>query len=269
MIMKRLTLLFITIIALLSNTANSQDQKAVEILESMQERYEQSIEDIDDYIMEKSDHTIYYKKATTDDGRPYFKTKNKGGYGEDMESASGANKNFYSQFSSQAKEKATYKGTDEVDGNEVHVIYIDQMEEKGFNQDKDTENTIKDIFLYIDSDKLVIRKMEYTMESQVQGGESREISPVVKNSDFRNVEGMLIPYETVTVVEGLTLSEEERKQAKKGLKEFEEMPEAQKEMAKNMMGDKIEKYRKMIENNRYEKVSKVKEIKVNTGMEDF
>jgi hypothetical protein len=267
MIMRRLILL--TIIALLSNTANSQDQKAVEILESMQERYEQSIEDIDDYIMEKGDHTIYYKKATTDDGRPYFKTKTRGDHGEEMESASGANKDFYSQFSSEAKEKATYKGTDEVDGNKVHVIYIDQMEAEGLNPDKDTENTIKDIFLYIDSDKLVIRKMEYTVESKVQGGEVREISPVIKNSDFRNVEAMQIPYKTATVVEGLTLSEEERKKAKEGLKEFEEMPDAQKEMAEKMMGDKIEKYREMVENDRYEKVSKVKKIEINTGMEDF
>jgi hypothetical protein len=111
--------------------------------------------------------------------------------------------------------------------------------------------------------------MEYTVKSQIKDEEVREISPVIKNKDFRNVEGMLIPYETATVVEGLTLSEEERKKAKEGLKEFEEMPDAQKEMAKNMMGDKIEEYRKMIENNRYEKVSKVEKIKVNTGMEDF
>ncbi|MFO7844524.1 MAG: hypothetical protein R6V16_12005 [Bacteroidales bacterium] len=218
MIMKRLFVLFITITALVSNTANSQDQKAVEILESMQERFEQSIEDIDDYIMEKEDHTIYYKKATTENGSPYFKTKTKGDY----ESESAANKDLYSQFSSQAKEKATYEGTDEVDGNEVHVIYIDQMKTESFSPGRDTENTIKDIYLYIDSDKLVIRKMEYTTKSQVEVGEVREISLVINNRDFRNVEGMLIPYETATVA-----------------------------------------------NDSYEKVSKVKEIKVNTGMEDF
>ncbi|MGC9353874.1 MAG: hypothetical protein ACP5D9_08545 [Mariniphaga sp.] len=40
-------------------------------------------------------------------------------------------------------------------------------------------------------------------------------------------------------------------------------------MAKTVMGEKIEKYRKMIENNKCENVSKVKEIKTNTGMEDF
>ncbi len=213
--MKRLFVLFIGITALLSNTANSQDQKAVEILESMQERYEQSIEDIDDYIMEEEDQTIYYKKAYTEDGRPYFKTKTKG----DDESA--ANKDLYSQFS-QAKEKATYEGKDKVDGNEVHVIYIDQMEIGSFDPNKDAKNTIEDVFLYVDSDKLVDRKMEYTMKSQIDGGEVREMSLVVKNRDYRNVEGMLIPYETVTVV-----------------------------------------------NDGYEKVSKVKKIKTNTGMEDF
>ncbi|MGM0934632.1 MAG: hypothetical protein ACQEWD_14430 [Bacteroidota bacterium] len=269
--MKRLTVLFITMITLLSNTANSQDQKAVEILESMQERYEQSIENIDDYIIEKDDHTIYHKKATTKDDRPYFKTKIKGEYREDMESASAANKDLYSQFSSQAKEKATYKGRDEVDGNEVHVIYIDQMEIEGFNPDRDTENTVKDIFLYIDPDKLVVRKMEFTVKSQIKGGEVREISPVVKNRDFRNVEGMLIPYKTATVVKGLALNEEERKKAEKGLRDFEkkmeEMPKSQREMVEQMAGGRIKIARKMIEEDQYEKVSQVKNIEVNTGME--
>ncbi|MFO7979166.1 MAG: hypothetical protein R6U64_10955 [Bacteroidales bacterium] len=268
--MQRLTVLFITI-TLLSNTANSQDQKAVEILESMQERYENSIEGINDYIMEKGNHTIFYKKAYTEDGRPYFKTKTKGEYREDMESASAANKDLYSQFSSQAKEKATYKGTDEVDGNKVHVVYLDQMEIEGFNPDRDTENTIENIFLYIDSDELVIRKMEYTMKSQIKGEEVREISPIIKNSDFRNVEGMLIPYETTTVIKGLTLTDEERKKAEQGLRDFEEkmeeMPKSQREMVEKMAGDKIKNYRKMIEEDKYENKSQVKNIEVNTNME--
>jgi hypothetical protein len=63
--MKRLALLLIMSAAVLSNTANSQDQKAVEVLESMQERYEESVNDIDDYIMEKGNHTVLYKKAYT------------------------------------------------------------------------------------------------------------------------------------------------------------------------------------------------------------
>ncbi|MCF8302763.1 MAG: hypothetical protein K9I94_05750 [Bacteroidales bacterium] len=273
--MERVVLLFFTIVAVLSNTANSQDQKAVEILESMQERYEQSIEDIDDYLMEKGKHTIFYKKAFTEDGKPYFKTKTKGNNKKDMGSASATNKDLYSQFSSKAKEKAIYERTDKVDGHEVHVIYIDQMEIKGFNADRDTEDAVEDIYLYIDSDKLVVRKMKYTITSKIKGGEPRKVSPVVKNKDFRNVEGMLIPYETATVIKGLTLTEEERKKIEKGLsdfeKEMEEMPESQREMMEQMAGDKIERYRKMIEKDQYEQVKRVKNIEVNTGMklEDF
>lgn len=263
--MKRLVLLFIVIVAVLSNTANSQDKKAVEVLESMQEQYEESIEGIDDYVMEKGNHTVFYKKDYTENGRPYFKTKTKGENVEKMESAT--NEDLYSQFSSQAKEKATYKGDDEVEGHNVHVLYIDKMEIEGFNPNNDTEDTIEDIYLYIDSDKLVLRKMKYTVKSKIQGGRVREVSPIVKNRDFRNVEGLMIPYETSTVVQGLALSEEERKQAKKGLEKFDQMPEDQKKMARQMMGDKIKKYRKMLEEDRYKKVSKVKSIEVNTGME--
>lgn len=269
--MKRLALLLIMIVAVLSNTANSQDQKAVEVLESMQEMYEESIKDIDDYIMEKGNHTVYHKKAYTEDGSPYFKTKSKGEYKEETKSASATNKDLYSQFSSEAKEKATYEGTDEVDGNQVHVIYIDQMEVEGFNADRDTEDTVEDIYLYIDSDKLVVRKMEYTIQSKIKGGEERKISPVVKNRDFRNVEGMLIPYETATIVKGLTLTDEEREKVEKGLSDFEEkleeMPESQREMVEEMAGGKIKKYQKMIEEDQYKQVSQVKNIEVNTGME--
>lgn len=269
--MKRLALLFIMIVAVLSNAANSQDQKAVKILESMQERFEASIEDIDDYIMEKGNHTVYHKKAYTEDGRPYFKTKSKGAYKQTTESASTTNKDLYSKFFPKAKEKATYKGTDKVGGNQVHVIYMDQMEVEGFNADRDTEDTVEDISLYIDSDKLVVRKMEYTVQSKIKGGEAREISPVIKNRDFKNVKGMLIPYETSTIVKGLNLTEEEREEVEKGLSDFEEkleeMPESQREMVKEMAGGKIKKYRKMIEEDQYKQVSQVKNIEINTGME--
>ncbi len=137
--MKRLILLgsitAVVLLGLFSNPVFCQDQKAVEVLEGMQERYEESIEDIYDYVIEKENHIIFYKKFHKENGRPYFETKSKG-------------------------KSWKYAGSNSIN-------------------------------------------------------------------------------------------------------------EAQKEMAKKMMGDKIEKYRKMIENNRYEKVSKVKEIKVNTGMEDF
>lgn len=268
--MKRLILLRIitavAILGLFSNPVISQDQKALEVLEEMQERYEKSIENIDDYVMELENHTIFYKKFHKENGRPYFETKSKGKswkYG----GSNSINEDLYSQFTSQAKEKVTYEGTDKVEGNEVHVVYIDEMEvEENLDQDPKTDNTFKNLYLYIDSDKLIVRKIKYTVEFS-SSGVVREITPIIKKRDYRNVEGMMIPYETITTVEGLAMSEEERQQAKEALEKFEQMPESKREMAKQMMGDKIEKYRKMLEEDRYEKVSKVEEVRVNTGME--
>jgi hypothetical protein len=271
-IMKRLILLrsiiTVVLLGLFSNPAISQDIKAIEVLEEMQERYEESIENIDDYVMEIENHTTFYKKAHKEDGRPYFETKTKGKSRNYGGSVSASNEDLYSQFTSQAKEKVTYEGTDIVEGNEVHVLYVDEMElEENLDQDPRTDNTIKDLYLYIDSDKLIVRKIIYTVEFSNGNGTIREISPIIKKRDFRDVEGMLIPYETITIVEGLAMSEKERQQVKEGLKEFEQMPESQREMAEQMMGDKIEKYRKMLEEDRYEEVAKVEEVRVNTGME--
>lgn len=255
-----------------SMTVYSQkgDSKALEVLEKLQERYEESIEGIDDYVMEKGQHTIYYKKAY-DDGRPYFKVKTENA--GRMESATAGNKDLYSQLSGQVKEKATYEGTDEVDGHHVHILHVNELEIDNLNDDPNVDNTIEDLYLYIDPGKWVIRQMEYTVEFTDENGEVREVSPVIQNRDFRDVEGMKIPYETSTTITGLTLTEEEHKEAEEGLEKFEEdlqeMPEAQRKMAKQMMGDRIKKYRKMIDENEYKSVTKVKEVRVNTGMEDF
>lgn len=260
--------------AVLSKGASGQsgDSKAVEILETLQERYEESIEGIDDYVLVKGDHTIYYKKAYDDEGHPYFKTKTENMEG--VESTSARNEDLYSQVTGAMKDKATYEGTGEVEGHDVHILYVDELKIESFDDDPAIEDpTLEDLYLYIDSDKWVIRQMEYTAKFKGEEGKVREVSPVVQNRDYRKVEGMLIPYETSTIVTGLTLSEEERQKAKKGLKKFdkqlEEMPESQREMMEDMMGDKVEKYRKMVEEDRYESVEKVKEVRVNTGMEDF
>ena len=45
------------------------------------------------------------------------------------------------------------------------------------------------------------------------------------------------------------------------------MPPDQREMVEQMMGGQIEKYRKMLEDDKMEVVSTVKEVRVNTGIE--
>ncbi|MFP4526885.1 MAG: hypothetical protein ACLFNL_10905 [Bacteroidales bacterium] len=249
-----------------------KDEKAAEIIETTHEEYIESIEGVDDYILYTTNQTVYYKKAH-DDGRPYFKVKveNKDPFmgGEDSKVTWDPFSNTYSsQTYSYVKKNAVHEGTEKIDGNKVDVIYAEDVE---FHNPRGQES-VEYVRLYIDTDKKVARKMEYPIET-TKDGETREAIFTATYRDFREVEGMIIPYETVQIAKGLTLTEEERKEAEKSLEEFdkkmENLSESRREMVEKMMGDKISKYSKMIEEDEIKEVEKVKEVKVNTDMEDF
>lgn len=84
---------------------------------------------------------------------------------------------------------------------------------------------------------------------------------------------MQYPFETAIIIRGLALTEEERREAEEGLADFdrqlEAMPEAQRRMVEQMAGDQIERFRQMLEDDLYKTVNRVREVRVNTGMEDF
>ncbi len=260
---------FLTIALLLTTTAFSQegDPEALEVLEKWKENYEESIEGIDDYVMEKEDHIIYYKKAY-DNGRPYFKSRIKNKNTQETKSAPGiTDADLFSELYSDVKEKAVYKGTDEIDGHKVHVLYIEEL--RGILDDENPQ-TYKDVYLRIDPEKWVLREAQSRGDFEYQG-ETRQVDQVMQNREFRNFKGMQIPYETVTIIRGLALTEEERKEARETLdkidQKMENMPESQRKMAEQMMGSKVEKYRNMLEKDTFEKVSRVQEVRVNTGLE--
>ncbi len=247
-----------------------EDPKAAEIIETMRERYEQSIEDIDDYVMVTDRYEILYKKAW-DNGRPYFKSRFAEAP-EGLESASTvSDSDFFSeQLYSSLKSDATYEGTEEIEDHTVHLLYVEKVEGL-FEDSGDMGDTAEDVWLYVDSEKFVLRKMKLTLEALTPEGEKQKVEPVIHYRDYRNVGGMMVPYETTAVVTGLAMSEEDRKEAEKGLKEMEEkleeMPPDQREMVEQMMGGQIEEYRKMLEDDKMKVVSTVKEVKVNTGIE--
>ncbi len=249
----------------------SGDVKASEILETMQERYEASIKGIDDFITVKEDQTTYHIKAW-DNGRPYFKVRTEAERMDRAQTSSNVTeRDLFSDTFQKAKERATYEGTDELNGNRVHVLYIDKLDDVIVAPESD--GSLEDVWLYIDPEIWVLRQMRYNVEFTTDDGVTREVAPVIEFRDFRDVEGMMIAYETATIVRGLALTDEERLEAEQMIKEaekqFEAMPEAQQHLVEQMMGDKIAKFRNMLEEDQYEAVTRVKEVKVNTGLEDF
>jgi hypothetical protein len=260
-------------VALLANNfvqSQSQNAKAAKILDTFRERYEASIKGIEDFVVVSEFHTTYYKKAMDDNGRPYFKSRSEFQINKEDEADYDSYNIFSPEKYDEIKRNASYHGKTIIDGHNVHVIQIENPEVMmdEFDDDEYIED-IRDFRLYIDPGDWVIRKMEFDVQMETDDGEMRDGELQVTESDFRNVKGMMVAYKSKVTYSGLALTDEQRREAEEGLKEMEkemeEMPEAQREM----MGDQMGKFRKMIEKDQIEFVSVVEEVKINTGLEDF
>ncbi len=244
------------------------DPEVREILRTWQRHYEASIENIDNFIVVRDDQTVYYKKAY-DNGRPYFESRVEDRKEEEL--ASGSNLTDSDVFSRAHKtllEQGVYKGLDEVGDYEVHVIYVDKAE--NLVEEPWAPEKLEDVYLRIDPEKWVVRELEYKMRVKHEG-EERIIHQILQHRDYRNVEGMDVSYETSIIIRGLALTEEERREAEEGIaeaeRELENLPEAQRRMMEQMFGDQLEKFKQMLEEDQYETKSRVKEVRVNTGLE--
>ncbi len=254
------------------HVSGQNDRKAVKVLEDFRKNYEASIEGIEDFVVVTEQHTTYYKKVWDND-RPYFKSKSEIQMNEDE-----ADYNSWNIFSpekyAEIKRSATHHGTTNLNGHNVHVIQIenpevmmDEFDNNGYVE------SIRDFRLYIDPGDWVIRKVEFNVQFNTDDGEIRDGEIQVTESDFRDVEGMMVAYKTEIKYSGLMLTDEQLREAEEGLKEMEKemehMPDAQRQMLEQMMGNRMEEFRKMIEEDQIEFVNVVKKVKVNTGLEDF
>ncbi len=256
--------------------AAQTDRRAAEVLDNAYQHYERSIANIDDYVLETDLYTTYYKKAY-DNGRPYFKSRTEySGIGgvETVSNVSDAEL-FSPESFEKMKRTAKYEGTERVDGYRTHVIFIPELESFIDEDEDELDDTMQNVRFYFDADNYVLRKMKFSIETEADDGRQIKVEPLVRMKDYRNIEGMQIPFQTLIIVEGLSghMSEAERREAREGLKEMERelenMPAEQKRMMEEMMGGQLDQLRKMLEEDRMEMNIQVKNVRVNTGMEDF
>lgn len=252
--------------------AQYQDPRAAEILEAAREHYESSIKNIDDYVVEYEHHTVSYIKRY-DNGRPYMAVYSDREYQDDLEAASGADETdlFSPETFSMMKERARYMGTERIDGHEVHVIFIDELE--GFiEDDEDMDDEVKELRIFLDTGNFVMRKMAFKVEAYVDG-EVRVIEPEIHFRDYQEVEGLPIAFEQVTIVSGLSdmISDEERQEMQEAFaemeRELEQMPEQQRQMVERMMAGQMEELKEMLEADQFEHTMRVKDVQVNVGLE--
>ncbi len=256
----------LAIVLALPSTAAAQD--AEEILMTSLEEYEQRMEGIENYTTVQETmgfETELTFLRTEVEGRTVFVPKG-------QEEAGGGMSNFYRIYPEIA-ERAELEGKESVDGEQCHVVAINDLSGLDLNQDMGQGAFVpKSGLLYVDTDDHLIRKMQ--MEGEItRDGQTSPMTAVTVLSDYRDVEGMLHPYLMQITASGLAagMSEEDAANARKSLEEMEEnlegMDPNQRAMVERMMGGQMDNLRKMLESGQFEIEVITKEVRVNEVLE--
>ena len=248
-------------------------QSAKEILMTSLEKYEQRMEGIENYTTVQEtmgfETELTFVRTKDDEGRTVFVPKGR------EDASSGGMSNFYRMYPKIA-ERAELEGTESVDGEQCHVLAISDF--SGLDLDEQMEMGDRGDFvpktglLYVDTDDHLIRKMELGGEI-TRDGQTSPMTAVTVLSDYREVEGMLHPFQLHITATGLAagMSEKEMEEARRGLAEMEKnlegMDATQRAMVERMMGGQMEKLRKMLESGQFEITVVTKEVRVNEALQ--
>jgi len=165
-------------------------------------------------------------------------------------------------------ESAELVGTETVDGKKAYHLVAENLDRKR-SFDENQEFTLQTINAWIDAGEYVPLKlvMDGTMDTD---GTPRPVTIETIERDYRTVPGsnMYEPYQQVMRLTGEMADETKRQMedARAQLEEFDrqmaEMPESQRNMMMNMMGEQIEMMRKMAAGDGIEIVTNVRSITV-------
>jgi hypothetical protein len=247
----------------------AQTQISVEeLLDNFRKEYEESIQNIDNYTLVTNLYTHHYVKVW-ENGRPYFELKGEFTGLEDPEDAEISGSLLHSpQLLEELKSRAEYQGTSSLNGFKTHIVFSDKLSDL-FPAEEETHIEFRNVKFYIDTADLVIRKIEYEMKAEIDGRQPQTINQSITMDDYRDIEGMMIPYKTTLILEGITgaMTEEERQEAEQAVaqleQQMEQMSEQEQEMMRQMVGPQLEEYRKIMEEDRMEQTITVQEVRIN------
>jgi hypothetical protein len=251
----------------------AQGTSVQQVLDNMREAYEKSIRNINDYTVESDLYTAYHKKVIID-GKPVFKIRTdiKGMIpGIGSSTSVGHDNIFNTEMYEQLRSQASYRGTEQVNGVRTHVLFAPEL--KSPEQDMEQAPPMKNVHMYIDADMWVLRRMTADMVIE-ENDQTKTIQPVFVFDDYRNFDGLLIPFITRMEMGDMdeSVSPEDREKARQGMKDLEkqmaEMPEQQRKMMEGMLKPQIERLQKMLAGDKIEFVITVEEVKVNTGLSE-
>lgn len=251
-----------------------QAQSGPDIMERMLTEYERRAENVQDYTLVQEtmgvESVSYFEKEMVN-GRSVFRLRSAGAAGttlDEPEGDEGGWDDFYTSLP-QLVSRAMYGGSDQIDGNAVHIVQVNDLHELGFgpaeggeHEDFQAENGK----FFIDDDEWIVRRMEFDGRMTNQG-ETHDVTSIVDFSDFREVEGMIHPFHISVAMEGLgeAMGPEVRAQMEEMKKQLENMPEDQRKMMEEMMQGQMAQLEGMMGGEGLKIEIRVKEIRVNTG----
>lgn len=230
-------------------------QSVSDIVDQMYASYERQAANVDNYTVVQSvmgfETTSYFVKETVD-GHPIFR----------LQGGSSGNDNFNFSLGGddtglgdvyaigpELIEHARYAGREQVGDGTAHVLAIDDLSQVSLGQQPtpdDMDFTAKTGRIYVDTDMLIPRRLEFTGDAQTPNG-THPVTVTIDMQDIRDVSGLLIPYRTAMQISGLQAMIDPEMQAQ--LREMEEqlaaLPPDQREMMERMLGQQLEQLRKM------------------------
>lgn len=254
--MNKIKFQIVLVILLFTCSSSLFAQSPQEIFDRMIEQYTNSIEDVETMMMitrmegfmETDPDTTYYRKVMNE-GIPTLQVVN-----SDSNTPATGYYNFHENYEALV-ENSSYEGTENVNGREAHVIFIEDVSAlyddvvttpEGQQQQQAEPQTGR---MYIDTENYIPIRMSFDInyEEEYTGTADMQMS------DIRNIDGMLIPFVMEMKIDGISssMSAEDMAEAQESMKELEEQMKnatgLQKRIMERAVKPQMERLQKMLE----------------------
>lgn len=246
-------------------------QSAPDLVHSMLEAHEARIEGVENYTLVQAvmgfETETYFEKYTVE-GRSVFRASFAGLGGQRSSPATGV-EDVYALGEDLAR-RSEYRGRERVGDYEVHVLDITDLRGTGFGsnvaQDSEFEPMRGSVFL--DAQSYVPRRFVFEGE-MTRSGSTIPLTAIMEMGDYREVQGLLIPFRTVTTIEGLAaaIDPEVKAQFEEMQLELEALPAQQRAMIIELMAEQMEQFEAMMVDDSAPMVVEVlvTDVRVNEG----
>lgn len=248
-------------------------QTAAEVLDLMANSYAEQISGIDDYTVNGKDFTSRHKKYPGPDGYSIFRSITEdGSLGTtvgNMTNQFGADNLL--ELRARIFQVAEYAGRADVRGINTHVLRVTAFEDMDLQQ-SDGLQPPDSVLFFVDPGQWHLLRM--SIHGSMPPGERENVTPTIDLEDYRDTEGMMMPYRTRVTMVGLqvTVTQEQLDDARQALELLEGrlagLSGTQQQILMSRLRPQLDRMQLIVDNGTLEVLFEVESIEVNTGLSD-